>query len=116
MAGLSNEGSDVAARIHAAHHGIVKEEIRSVKIGEAARTSGLPTKMIRYYEAIGLLPAANRRPNGYRNYALSDINRLRFIRLSRYCGFSLADTRAMLELAATILPMRVTTLGSFRIT
>ena len=46
-------------------------------IGEAARASGVSEKMIRHYEAIGLL-RPDRRANGYRVYAPSDVAVLRF--------------------------------------
>ena len=39
-----------------------------MKIGELARESGLTATRIRFYESAGLIPKAERRPNGYRHY------------------------------------------------
>ena len=54
--------------------------------------------MIRYYEAIGLIHAAKRRSSGYRQYELSDVYRLRLIRMARNVGFSLAGVRDLFAL------------------
>ncbi|MBX9590980.1 MAG: MerR family DNA-binding transcriptional regulator [Hyphomonadaceae bacterium] len=69
-----------------------------MNIGEAAHASGVSAKMLRYYEAIGLIQPPKRRPSGYRQYELPDIHRLRLIRIARDSGFSLVDIRDILAL------------------
>lgn len=69
-----------------------------MNIGQAAHASGMSAKMIRYYEAIGLIHAAKRRSSGYRQYELSDVHRFRVIRIARNLGFSLAGIREILAL------------------
>ena len=69
-----------------------------MNIGEAAHASGISAKMVRYYEAIGLVHPPKRRPSGYRQYELPDIHRLRLIRIARDSGFSLVDIRDILAL------------------
>ena len=69
-----------------------------MNIGDAATASGVTAKMIRYYESIGLLPAARRSQAGYRNYDNSDIHRLQFVRRSRDFGFSMDQISALLTL------------------
>jgi Cu(I)-responsive transcriptional regulator len=54
--------------------------------------------MIRHYEAIGLLPAADRRESGYRDYSHSDVHRLQFIRRARDLGFSIERIGVLLRL------------------
>ena len=64
-----------------------------MRIGELAEAVCLPTKTIRYYEEIGLLPAPERRPNGYRTYDGSACERLRFVKAAQAVGFSLGEIR-----------------------
>jgi Cu(I)-responsive transcriptional regulator len=69
-----------------------------MNIGQAAKASGVSQRMIRHYEAIGLVPQALRRDSGYRDYADADVHRLRFIASARDLGFSIADIGALLGL------------------
>ena len=68
-----------------------------MNIGTAAEKSGLAPKTIRYYEEIGLLKA-DRAENGYRDYSMPDIHRLRFLQRSRSLGFSVEECRQLLSL------------------
>jgi Cu(I)-responsive transcriptional regulator len=67
-------------------------------IGAAAELSGVSAKMIRHYEAIGLIPLANRTFANYRLYSDADLHRLRFIKRGRTLGFSMKQIEALLGL------------------
>ena len=69
-----------------------------MNIGEVAQVSGVSAKMIRHYEAIGLVPRARRSGSGYRTYAGNDVHTLRFIRQARNLGFSIKQIEALLSL------------------
>ena len=69
-----------------------------MNIGAAANAAGVSAKMIRHYEIIGLIPAADRRESGYRDYSADDIHRLRFIRRGRELGFPIEQIRELLRL------------------
>ena len=75
----------------------------ALKIGDAAKASGLTPKNIRYYEQIGLLPNVARhngaaRTGGNRLFRDSDVRRLRFIHNSRLLGLPLNDIAQLLRL------------------
>jgi Cu(I)-responsive transcriptional regulator len=67
-------------------------------IGRASKASGVSVKMIRHYEAIGLLPTVARTFANYRIYRDSDVHTLRFIRRARALGFSMADIQELVGL------------------
>ncbi|ALS63426.1 MerR family transcriptional regulator [Pandoraea norimbergensis] len=66
-----------------------------MKIGELAKVSGLAASKIRFYEAEGLLPDAQRQANGYRDYGDDALTRLDIIRRAQNAGFSLDEIRAI---------------------
>ncbi|WP_147081946.1 Cu(I)-responsive transcriptional regulator [Methylobacterium haplocladii] len=69
-----------------------------MNIGQAAEASGVSAKMIRHYESIGLVPRADRRNSGYRDYGPQDVHRLGFVRRARDLGFPLERIRVLLGL------------------
>ncbi len=69
-----------------------------MQIGEASKATGVSAKMIRHYESIGLIPAADRRDSNYRDYGAEDVHRLGFIRRARDLGFSIDEIRDLLKL------------------
>lgn len=69
-----------------------------MNISGVAEKSGLPAKTIRFYETIGLVRPAERRPNGYRSYSDADMRTLNFIKRARGLGFSVGEVRELLDL------------------
>jgi Cu(I)-responsive transcriptional regulator len=67
-------------------------------IGKAAKESGVSVKMIRHYEALGLLRGIPRTASNYRVYGENEVHTLRFIKRARSLGFSMEDIRALLSL------------------
>ena len=74
----------------------MSEELR---IGEVAKLAGTTPRTIRYYEEIGLLPAAGgREPGAHRTYAEADVERLTdLLRLKDLLGVSLEELKELVE-------------------
>lgn len=70
----------------------------NLNIGQAAARSGVSAKMVRHYEALGLLPRVARTEAGYRQYGEAEVHTLRFIRRARDLGFSMAEIGELLKL------------------
>jgi DNA-binding transcriptional MerR regulator len=62
-----------------------------MKIGEVARQSGVSVDTVRFYERVGVLPAPERQPSGYRDYASNTIERIQLTRELQAIGFTLSD-------------------------
>ena len=69
-----------------------------VPIGTAAQRAGVSARMVRHYEALGLLAPVARTDGGYRQYTEPDVHALRFIRRARDLGFSIAEIATLLGL------------------
>lgn len=69
-----------------------------VPIGSAAQRSGVSAKMVRHYEALGLLGTVARTDAGYRLYGESEVHTLRFIKRCRDLGFSMAEIGELVNL------------------
>jgi DNA-binding transcriptional MerR regulator len=70
-----------------------------LRIGEVAKLAGTTPRTIRYYEELGLLPAAGeRRPGAHRAYAEADVERLtELLRLKDLLGLSLEELKELVE-------------------
>jgi MerR family mercuric resistance operon transcriptional regulator len=66
--------------------------------GEISRQTDISTRTIRFYEDKGIIPIPERDPNGYRNYDISIISRLKFIKNTQQLGFSLTEIKELTDM------------------
>lgn len=66
-------------------------------IGDVARRSGVSARMLRHYDALGLVRATGRTEAGYREYSDDDIRRIFHIESLRSLGLSLRDVGYALD-------------------
>jgi MerR family transcriptional regulator, copper efflux regulator len=69
-----------------------------MRIGELAARAEVNIQTLRFYEREGLLRPPMRTAAGYRSYAESDLDRVRFIRLCQGLGFTLREIHDLLQL------------------
>src|SRR3954465_7980083 len=67
------------------------------KIGELARRTGLTVRTLHHYDAIGLLPPAERSEGAHRVYGEDDVRRLYRIVSLRSLGFPLDAIAGVLD-------------------
>ena len=76
------------------------EEIKEMgryTIKDVANFAGMSTEAVRYYEKQGLISAEKNEENGYRYYKTWDIHMLMQARLYRQYGYSMNETKEMLQ-------------------
>lgn len=66
--------------------------------GQLAKKAGVGVETLRFYEREGLLPAPARATSGYRQYAPSAVERVRFVRRAQLLGFQLKEIKELLAL------------------
>ncbi|WP_405860710.1 MerR family DNA-binding transcriptional regulator [Streptomyces sp. NBC_00090] len=66
-------------------------------IGDVARRSGVSARMLRHYDALGLVRPTGRTDGGYREYSGQDIRRIFHIESLRSLGLSLRDVGRALD-------------------
>ncbi|MFW8593941.1 MerR family transcriptional regulator [Cribrihabitans neustonicus] len=67
-------------------------------IGQLSKATGVKVPTIRYYEEIGLLPAAERNAGNQRRYGQEGLEALGFIKHARELGFALEDIKVLMGL------------------
>lgn len=75
------------------------ETTSELTIGALAERTGCTVPTIRYYEEIGLIPPAKRRPSGHRVYQSDSEELLTFIRHCRDFGFPIEQVRELVSLS-----------------
>ncbi|MBD0695287.1 HEAT repeat domain-containing protein [Streptomyces sp. CBMA123] len=66
-------------------------------IGDVARRSGVSTRMLRHYDALGLVRPTGRTVGGYREYSDEDVRRIFHVESLRSLGLSLKQVARALE-------------------
>ncbi|WP_026875467.1 HEAT repeat domain-containing protein [Jiangella gansuensis] len=66
-------------------------------IGEVARRSGVSARMLRHYDALGLVRPTGRSVGGYREYSSEDIRRIFHVESLRSLGLSLREVGRALD-------------------
>ncbi|MEV0374642.1 TIGR03086 family metal-binding protein [Streptomyces sp. NPDC050636] len=71
-------------------------------IGEVARKTGLPVKLVRHWSDMGVVPPARRTASGYRRYDAGSVARLELARTLRDLGLGLPAIRDVLDREHTL--------------
>ena len=73
----------------------------ALSIQQVAQQSGVPSKTLRYWESVGVLPKASRNQHGYRIYGSDILRRVQFVQKTKRLGFSLSEIRSLITTAKT---------------
>jgi DNA-binding transcriptional MerR regulator len=66
-----------------------------ISIGELARTIGVTTRTLRYYEEVGIMEASHRIDGGNRAYSASGVRKLKFILRLKEMGLSIKEMQEL---------------------
>jgi|TARA_B110000444_G_scaffold59749_1_gene55638 Cu(I)-responsive transcriptional regulator len=69
-----------------------------MRIGKAAKSSGLTVKTVRYYADINIISPQKNSITGYRDFSGEDIAKLQFVGRARKFNFSIQECRELLSL------------------
>lgn len=72
---------------------------QSLSITALARQTGVSSKSLRYWEALGLLPKASRSRAGYRLFSSEAVAYVGFVKKSKVMGLTLKQMQQVLRLA-----------------
>ena len=72
--------------------------MKVLTIGKVSRQTGIGVETIRFYEKSGLIDEPQRTESGYRQYPISTVNRIKFIRRAKGLGFTLKEIHELLNL------------------
>ena len=75
----------------------MKQDDRSLKVGQLAKLSGVSIRTLHHYDEIGLLSPSMRSDSGHRFYSVEDVLRFQQIMSLRSLGFSLEQIREFLD-------------------
>lgn len=67
-------------------------------IGQLAKSAGVKSDTVRFYERTGLLPRPSRSAAGYRVYDAAAARQLQFVKKAQALGFTLDEIRRILSL------------------
>ncbi len=66
-------------------------------VNELAKAAEVSTDTIRFYNRIGLIEAAAREDNGYRQFAPRDVDTVRFVHAAKRLGLKLKEIKDFLK-------------------
>ena len=76
---------------------VISQDNKLLLIGQVTDLSGVPIRTIRYYESLGLLQSLERTEGGFRQFSLSVLTRLSFIKRAQSLGLSLQEIGEILQ-------------------
>lgn len=77
------------------------EFMSDLTIGQLAKSVSVKTDTVRHYEKLGLIAPESRSDSGYRLYNAKSVLRLKFILKAKEVGFTLNETKSLLQVQAS---------------